>query len=138
MLFGTALAAASAQQGASAAAAPAQTATSTVAPTSPKPADISKEAVVADKYITRIREEADGTGSRETTARFRVLADAGVKQMAVLAFTYTAGTQQLDIAYVRVIKPDGTVIPICPRMSHAKPLCTPTSTRSTSLSKASV
>lgn len=72
--------------------------------------DVSKEAVVFDKLITRIREEADGTGTRETTARIRILADAGVKEMAVLAFTYTASNQQVDIGYVRVLKPDGSVV----------------------------
>jgi hypothetical protein len=54
--------------------------------------------------------EADGTGTRETTAAIRILADAGVKQMAVLTFTYTASNQQMDIGYVRVRKPDGTVV----------------------------
>ena len=72
--------------------------------------DVSKEAVVFDKLITRIREEADGTGTRETTARIRILADAGVKEMAVLAFTYTASNQQVDIGYVRVLKPDGVFV----------------------------
>ncbi len=66
--------------------------------------------MVIDKLVTRIREEADGTGPRETTARVRVLTDAGVKQMAVLAFTYTALNQQMDIGYVRVTRPDGTVV----------------------------
>ena len=79
-------------------------------PAASKPGDIAKEAVVIDKMTTRIREEADGTGTRQTTARIRVLADAGVKDMAVLQFTYTASNQQVDIAYVRVIKPDGTVV----------------------------
>jgi len=59
---------------------------------------------------SRIREEADGTGTRQTTARIRILADAGVKEMAVLTFTYTASDQMVDIGYVRVIKPDGTVV----------------------------
>ncbi|MGC1462009.1 MAG: DUF3857 and transglutaminase domain-containing protein [Terracidiphilus sp.] len=49
-------------------------------------------------------------GTRETTARVRILADAGVKQMAVLTFTYTASNQQVDIAYVRVVKPDRSVV----------------------------
>jgi hypothetical protein len=66
--------------------------------------------MVIDKSVTRIREEADGTGTRETTARVRVLADAGVKEFAVLEFTYTATKQQMDIGYVRVTKPDGTVV----------------------------
>jgi len=76
----------------------------------PKPGDYSKEAVVFDKMYTRIHEEADGTGTHQTTARIRILADAGVKAMAVLEFTYTALNQQVDIAYVRVIKPDGSVV----------------------------
>jgi hypothetical protein len=76
----------------------------------PKPPDFSKEALVFDKLITRVREEADGTGTRETTARIRILADAGVKSMAVLTFTYTASNQQVDVGYVRVIKPDGAVV----------------------------
>jgi hypothetical protein len=75
-----------------------------------KPPDFSKEALVFDKIYTRIHEEADGTGIRETTVKIRILADAGVKEMAVLAFTYTALSQQMDIGYVRVIKPDGTVV----------------------------
>jgi len=80
------------------------------AATAAKPGDFSQEALVFDQFHTRIRMESDGTGTRETTARIRVLADAGVKQMAVLTFTYTASNQQVDIAYVRVRKPDGTLV----------------------------
>ena len=76
----------------------------------PKPPDVSREAMAWDKLVTRIRFEEDGTGTRETTAAIRVLADAGVKQLAVLAFTYTASNQKIDIDYVRVRKPDGTVV----------------------------
>ncbi len=77
-----------------------------------KPAapDVSKEAVVFDQMLTRIRVEADGTGTRVTTTRIRVMADAGVKQLAVLAFPYTSWNQQMEIGYVRVRKPDGTVV----------------------------
>ncbi|MFZ0301073.1 MAG: DUF3857 domain-containing protein [Terracidiphilus sp.] len=82
---------------------------SAAAPTA-KLGDQTKEAVVYDKLYTKIRLESDGTGTRQTTARIRVLADAGVKQMAVLTFTYTASNQQLDVGYVRVIKPDGTIV----------------------------
>jgi hypothetical protein len=83
---------------------------STVSAPSVAGPDVSKEALVFDKLNTRVREEADGTGTRQTTARIRILADAGVKDMAVLTFTYTASSQQVDIAYVRVIKPDGSVV----------------------------
>jgi hypothetical protein len=75
-----------------------------------KQPDFSKEGLVLEKVSTRIRMEADGTGTHQTTARTRILADSGVKQFAVLTFTYTALNQQVDIDYVRVIKPDGTVV----------------------------
>jgi len=75
-----------------------------------KPPDVSKEALVWDKLITSIRMNADGTGTRETTARVSILADSGVKAMAVLTFTYTVSNQQVEIGFVRVIKPDGRVV----------------------------
>ena len=75
-----------------------------------KAPDFSKEAIVYEKYLTKVREEADGTGVRITMVRARILADAGVKDMAVLEFTYTASSQQMEIGYVRVTKPDGTVV----------------------------
>jgi len=75
-----------------------------------KAPDFSKEAVVYERYSTWVREEADGTGVRKSAVRVKVLADAGVKSMAVLEFNYTAGNQQLDIGTVLVKKPDGTVV----------------------------
>jgi len=75
-----------------------------------KAPDVSKEGLVLEKLYTRIRMESDGTGTRETTSRVHVLADSGVKEMAVLTFTYTASNQQVEIGYVRVIKPDGSVV----------------------------
>jgi len=75
-----------------------------------RPPDVSKEALVWDKLLTSVRVNADGTGTRGTTARVRILADSGVKEMAVLTFTYTASNQQVEIGYVRVIKPDGSVV----------------------------
>jgi hypothetical protein len=88
----------------------AESQTSTAAPAAARGPDVSKEALVFEKYSERVREEADGTGTQQTRARIHVLADAGVKQMAVLAFTYTASSQQLDIGYVRVVKPDGSIV----------------------------
>lgn len=79
------------------------------APTIQK-AETSKEGLVIEKIVTRVRAEEDGTGTRETTARIRIQSEAGVKDMAVLTFTYTASNQQVDIAYVRVIKPDGSMV----------------------------
>jgi tetratricopeptide (TPR) repeat protein/transglutaminase-like putative cysteine protease len=74
------------------------------------PRDYSKEAYVIEKLQTRIAEEADGSGTREVTAEVKVLAEAGVKAFAVLTFTYTSANEVVDVDYVRVRKPDGTVV----------------------------
>ncbi len=76
----------------------------------PAPQDYSKEAFVIERYSTRIVEEEDGSGVRELTAEVKMLADAGVKAFAVLNFTYTSANEVVDIDYVRVRKPDGTVV----------------------------
>lgn len=72
--------------------------------------DFSREAVIIDRLATRASWQADGTGSRQTTAVIRVQADSGVQELAVLAFTYTSANETVDVDYVRVRKPDGTVV----------------------------
>ena len=76
----------------------------------PQPTDFSKEALVFEKSSTSVREEADGIGFRENSMRIRIQSEAGVKAMAVLVFTYTASNEQVEIGYVRVRKPDGSVV----------------------------
>jgi transglutaminase-like putative cysteine protease len=72
--------------------------------------DFSKEAYVIEEISTRITAEQDGTGTKETSARIKIVADAGVKAFAVLNFTYTSANEVVEIDYVRVRKPDGTVV----------------------------
>jgi len=72
--------------------------------------DYSKEAYVIEQMRTLVTEEADGRGTRERTAEIKILADAGVKAFAVLNFTYTSANETVEIDYVRVRKPDGTVV----------------------------
>ena len=72
--------------------------------------DFSKEAYTIERHINRITTESDGTSSREVTAEVKMLADAGVKAFAVLSFTYTSANEVVDLDYVRVRKPDGTVV----------------------------
>ena len=72
--------------------------------------DFSKEAYTIERHINRITTESDDTSSREVTAEVKMLADAGVKAFAVLSFTYTSANEGVDIDYVRVRKPDGTVV----------------------------
>ena len=74
------------------------------------PQDFSKEAYTIERYNTRMIAENDGTGTRETTAEVKMLADAGVKAFAVLNFTYTSANEVVEFDYVRVRKPDGTVV----------------------------
>jgi len=98
---------------------PAEKATGTPAQQSaPKPAekppsatqDFSKEAYIIDRFATHIVAENDGTGTRELTAQVKLLADAGVKAFAVLNFVYSSANEAVEIDYVRVRKPDGTVV----------------------------
>ena len=72
--------------------------------------DSSKEAFVVERYSTRLTAENDGSGVRELTSEVRILADAGVKAFAVLNFTYTSANEVVEVDYVRVRKPDGTVV----------------------------
>lgn len=72
--------------------------------------DFSREAYVIEELSTRITAEQDGTGTHEVTAQVRMLAEAGVKAFAVLSFTYTSANEVVEIDYVRVRKPDGTLV----------------------------
>ena len=72
--------------------------------------DYSKEAFVIEQTSTRITFENDGTGARESAARIRIQSEAGVQRYGLLTFSYQNSTESLDIDYVRVQKPDGTLI----------------------------
>jgi tetratricopeptide (TPR) repeat protein/transglutaminase-like putative cysteine protease len=78
-------------------------------PDSSRP-DFSKEAFTIERTFTRITAESDGTGTREVTAEVKMLADAGVKAFGVINFTYTSANETVEFDYVRVRKPDGTVV----------------------------
>lgn len=73
-------------------------------------ADYSKEAFVDEEDVTKVSFENDGTGTREALVRIRIQSDAGVQHYSVLTFAYQEATEKLDIDYVRVRKPDGTVV----------------------------
>jgi tetratricopeptide (TPR) repeat protein len=88
-------------------------ATSAVAQPPSKPAsppDYTKEAAVVELYSTKATFENDGTGTRESTTRVRLQSDAGVQRFGLLAFSYQSSSETLDIGYVRVHKPDGTIV----------------------------
>jgi tetratricopeptide (TPR) repeat protein len=72
--------------------------------------DYSKEAFVIEQTSTRITFENDGTSTRESSARVRIQSEAGVQRYGLLTFSYQNSTESLDIDYVRVHKPDGSLI----------------------------
>ena len=82
-----------------------------VSPAAPDPAaQYSKESMVLEKISTTIAYQADGTGEKTMQVTARVQSDNGVHQAGLLDFTYASGNEHLDIVYVRVRKPDGTVV----------------------------
>ena len=81
----------------------------TTAPTEVKP-DYSREAFVSEQDVTHVTFENDGTSTRDSSARIRIQSDAGVRRFGVLTFPYESSTETVDIAYVRVRKPDGTTV----------------------------
>lgn len=72
--------------------------------------DFSQEAFTVEQSLVRIVAQADGTVSREEKAAIHIIADAGVKHFAVMSFPYTSANQTVTFDYVRVRKPDGTVV----------------------------
>jgi hypothetical protein len=73
-------------------------------------ADYSQEGFVIEQFSRKERFENDGTSSREDTARVRIQSEAGVQRYGLLAFSYPSGTGTFEIGYVRVRKPDGSVV----------------------------
>jgi tetratricopeptide (TPR) repeat protein len=79
-------------------------------PAPPASPDYSREPYVVEQSLTTWRYESDGTGRREIAMRVRVQSDAGVEAWGQLVFPYNAVNERLDVVYVRVTKPDGTVV----------------------------
>lgn len=77
--------------------------------TSAKP-DYSQEALVYVQHSTKISVDSTGTSKREVNGQVRVNSEAGVQQLGVLRFSYESAVASLQINYVRVRKPDGTVV----------------------------
>lgn len=75
-----------------------------------KPADYSKEAFVIEQRTVKIAFENDGTYSVDTEARIRVQSQAGLQALGVLKFPYASATSNMDVVYVRVIKPNKQIM----------------------------
>lgn len=75
-----------------------------------QPPSYSSEAYVVEQSRTSERFENDGTGKREQYFRVKAQSEAGVQQFGQLVFGYNAANESIAINYVRVHKPDGTII----------------------------
>jgi Domain of Unknown Function with PDB structure (DUF3857)/Transglutaminase-like superfamily len=75
-----------------------------------KKPDYSKEGYVIEQARSRFRFESDGKGREENSVRVRVQSEAGVQHWGQLRFGYNSANEELDIAYVRVLKADGSVV----------------------------
>ena len=76
----------------------------------PSVVDYSQEAFVVEQLRNVLRFENDGTGRRETYMRVRAQSEAGVQAYGQLMIGYNAGNERPEIAFVRVLKPDGSVV----------------------------
>jgi tetratricopeptide (TPR) repeat protein/transglutaminase-like putative cysteine protease len=87
-------------------------ATNSITPPQAAPSrpDYLKEALVLESNRTKVTYQEDGSDTREQISVIHVLSQAGVQQLAVLTFPYTSANETIEFDYVRVRKPDGTVV----------------------------
>ena len=90
-------------------------------PNSASPANYSQEAVVIEHFSTKLQFQNDGTAQKETTMRARVQSDAGVQQMGLLRYLYLEANETPEVVYVRLRKPDGTVVITPPESIQDQP-----------------
>jgi tetratricopeptide (TPR) repeat protein/transglutaminase-like putative cysteine protease len=74
------------------------------------PPDYSQEAYIVEHYRQSARYENDGTGSEQLDVQVRVVSESGVQSLGQIKVGYSALSDKLDIVYVRVRKPDGTIV----------------------------
>ena len=75
-----------------------------------KPSDYSKEAFVIEQKTVKMAFQNDGTYSIDTEVRIKIQSQAGLQALGVLNFPYASANSNLDVVYVRVIRPDKQVV----------------------------
>lgn len=60
--------------------------------------------------VTKLSFGADGRRGWQQTLSVRIQSEAAVRLYGVLSFFYASGTEEIKAEYVRVRKPDGTVV----------------------------
>ena len=77
---------------------------------SAQPNQFASEGVVFERFETTMRMHADGTGERDVHLLIRIQSEGAAKQFSVLAFAYASASETANVKFVRVHKPDGTVV----------------------------
>src|SRR4051812_22211379 len=78
------------------------------------PANYPNESVVLLLDDGVVRYEADGTGSKTYRQVTQILSPDAVDDYAEHEFSYAPGHQQLTVNWIRVVRPDGTVVSEAP------------------------
>src|ERR1700753_1907305 len=68
------------------------------------------DGIIIEKFDTVVRFESNGTGERTRTVAARLESDAAVRQLGVLAFSFSSRGEQFSVDYVRVRKQDGATV----------------------------
>jgi len=93
---------------------PAAPSTHSDIPAKPNPqttaSDYSKEAYVIDQYDTVMTLHPDGTWQQVATIAVQVKSQAGILQFGNLPIPYESRNQKVEFTYIRIRKPDGSVV----------------------------
>ena len=86
--------------------------------------DYSGEPGIIQRMDRVYQTEADGTGWRLLTMSIRVLTEGAVKQFGVLGVPFASSSENVEILYARVKRPDGTVVetPVSGAMEQPDPV----------------
>lgn len=74
--------------------------------------DFSKEAYVIDQYDIAMTFQADGTWQQVSTVVVQVKSQAGILQFGNLPIPYESRNQKVEFTYIRIRKPDGSIVEI--------------------------
>jgi Domain of Unknown Function with PDB structure (DUF3857) len=69
-----------------------------------------KEPFVYELDQTTVHFETSGVGSRDLIFRQRIQSESAVHEFGLLVYRFSSRFETLDVVYVRVRKPDGTVV----------------------------
>lgn len=83
---------------------------SPASPSTPSSHSYSAQPYVIEKTLCKVDFENDGTSVREDTFRIRIQSAAGVEDWGLITFGYSAANQEAEVRYVRVLKPDGSIV----------------------------